>query len=59
MTEGSPKPQRIAATWYLGAVFAVLLLLVVLRGAGRPLLLAGLVVFAVVKIVRAVLRPLP
>lgn len=62
MTEAPRPPQRIAAAWFLGAMFVVLLVVAWLRGAGRfvlPLLLAALVGVLVVRIVRAVLRPLP
>jgi hypothetical protein len=56
------RPQRVAATWFLAAIGVAVLLLAWLRGAGRfllPLALVGLVGFAVVRVVRAVTRPLP
>lgn len=62
MTPAAPPPQRLAAAWFLGVMAIALVIVAWLRGAGRvvlPVLLAGLVAFAVVRLVRAVLRPLP
>lgn len=55
-------PRRIAAAWFLGAVFAALFVFAWLRGAGRvvlPLLLVAAIATVVVRAVRAVMRPLP
>lgn len=55
-----PAPQRTAAAWFLGAIAVALLVLLWLRGAGRiavPLALVFLIGAAVVRVVRAVSRP--
>jgi len=57
-----PRPQRVAATWFLGAIGVAVLVMLWLRGAGRivvPLVLALVLGSVVVRAVRAVLRPLP
>jgi hypothetical protein len=57
-----PRPQRIAATWFLGVIGVALLVVLWLRGAGRivvPLVLVLVLGSFVVKAVRAVVRPLP
>lgn len=68
MTEGpaaSPmrtRPPRMAAVWFLGIVFGALFLFAWLRGAGRvllPVLLMLGIAVVVVRVIRAVLRPLP
>lgn len=61
MSDTAPRrPQRIAAAWFLGVMLVALVIVAWLRGAGRfvvPLVLAGLVGYAIVRFVRAVLRP--
>ncbi|MBX3463173.1 MAG: hypothetical protein KF830_08375 [Planctomycetes bacterium] len=62
MTPAAPPPQRLAAAWFLGVMALALVVVAWLRGAGRlllPVLVVGLTAFAVVRLVRAVLRPLP
>lgn len=56
------QPKRLAAAWFLGIVFVALFLFAWLRGAGRvllPVLLLLGVAVIVVRVIRAVLRPLP
>lgn len=62
MTAGDPAPQRLAAGWFLGFVFAALVLFAALRGAGRIAIPVGLAVLAgygVVRALRRVRAPLP
>lgn len=52
----------MAAAWFLGIVFGALFLFAWLRGAGRvllPVLLMIGIAVVVVRVIRAVLRPLP
>ncbi len=56
------QPQRMAAGYFLGFLFIAFLVFAWMRGAGRfliPLLLIGLVGYAVVRFVRKVREPLP
>ncbi|MBL9076163.1 MAG: hypothetical protein JNL08_01585 [Planctomycetes bacterium] len=54
------RPQRVAAGWFLGVMVVALVIVAWLRGAGRfvvPLLLAALAGWALVRLVRAIRRP--
>jgi len=57
-----PPPQRLAAAWFLGIVGVAFVVFAWMRGAGRillpVLLLLGAAVI-VVRVIRAVTRPLP
>lgn len=58
----SPRPQRLAAAWFLGIALVGLLVFAWLRGAGRillPVLLAGALALLLVRALRAIVRPLP
>ena len=68
MTEPLPTPpartppQRLAATWFLGLLFAAAFVFAWMRGAGRillPVLIALAVGVVIVRVIRAVMRPLP
>lgn len=57
---GAPQPGRTAAGWFLGLAGIALFVLLWLRGVGRllvPVLLAVLAGYAVVRVVRVILRP--
>lgn len=57
-----PPPQRLAASYVLGALFVLVLVVAWLRGAGRlliPLLLIAAAVAIVRRVVRKIKEPLP
>ena len=62
MTPPVVAPQRLAAGYFLGACLLGLMVFAWMRGAGRlvlPVLLAVGVGVVIVRVVRAVTRPLP
>lgn len=62
MTAAGQSPARLAATWFLGCVFAALVVFAALRGAGRiaiPLGLAVLAGYGLLRVLRSVRAPLP
>lgn len=57
-----PHPQRLVASYVLGALFILVLIVAWLRGAGRlliPLLLIAAAVALVRRIVRKIKEPIP
>jgi hypothetical protein len=57
----SPPPQRIAATYFVGFLFVLLVGFLWLRGAGRmllPLLLIGGLAYGVHRVVKKVREPI-
>ncbi|MCA8964060.1 MAG: hypothetical protein H6838_01505 [Planctomycetes bacterium] len=60
--DGDKRPQRLAASYVLTALFFVVVIVAWLRGAGRfllPLLLLAGVAVLVRRVVRKIKEPLP
>jgi hypothetical protein len=58
----SGRGQRLAAGWFLGAVFAAFVVFAWLRGLGRfliPALLLAACGYGVMRVVRKIREPLP